>query len=159
MSKAATGIIRRTSFVVADADQIANFYQSVFGWTRFYDNETAVDRRFPPSAPDETMARIIILKADDPYIGMVGFMEYVDFVPEPATNPAKTKLGLGDPILVVEANDIESAYANALSAGARMVSEPIKWSVKDYDGVGDIHLCTFSFFDPNGIYVEVNTRL
>ena len=152
-------IIRRTSFVVRDAKSTAQFYQDVFGWSRFYNNETPVDARFPPCAPDAALARIVILKADDPYIGMIGFMEYVDFNPDDATDKEKTILGIGDPILVIETQDIEDTYAKAKAAKARLVTEPIKWTVKDYSGEGLIHLCTFSFFDPNGIYVEVNTRL
>lgn len=154
-----SGIIRRTSFVVADAEAIAKFYQHVFGWERFYDNDTPVDARFPPCAPDTALAKLIILKAKDPDIGMVGFMEYLDFEPELSTDKDKTALGIGDPILVIEAADIEAVYERVKSTNARLVTEPIKWTVKDYAGTGLIHLCTFSFFDPIGTYVEVNTRL
>lgn len=153
-----SGIIRRTSFIVADADAAASFYQAIFGWTRFYDNETAVDRRFPPSAPGVTPAQIILLKADDPYIGMLGFMEYLDHTPAPSVDKDRTKLGMGDALLVIETNDMEGTYKRAGEAGARLVSEPIDWTVTDYSGEGVIKLATFSFFDPNGLYVEVNTR-
>lgn len=154
-----SGIIRRTSFVVADAEKIAKFYQHVFGWERFYDNDTPVDARFPPCAPEAALAKLIILKAKDPDIGMLGFMEYLGFEPEISANKDKTKLGIGDPILVIEAADIDAVYAKVQTTDARLVTEPIKWTVKDYAGTGLIHLCTFSFFDPIGTYVEVNTRL
>ena len=153
------GILRRTSFVVADAEKIAKFYQHVFGWERFYDNDTPVDARFPPCAPDAALAKLIILKAKDPDIGMLGFMEYLGFEPEVSTNKDKATLGIGDPILVIEAMDIDAVYAKVKKTEARLVSEPIKWTVKDYAGTGLIHLCTFSFFDPIGTYVEVNMRL
>ncbi len=157
------GILRRTSFVVADAEKIAGFYEDVFGWKRFYDNDTPVDARFPPCAPDAALAKLIILKAKDPDIGMLGFMEYLGFEPDVSTNKNKSQLGIGDPILVIEAADIDAVYTkvktNANLTGARLVSAPIKWTVKDYAGTGVIHLCTFSFFDPIGTYVEVNTRL
>jgi len=153
------GILRRTSFVVADAEKIADFYQHVFGWERFYDNDTPVDARFPPCAPDAALAKLIILKAKDPDIGMLGFMEYLGFEPEVSTNKDKAALGIGDPILVIEAPDIDAVYEKVKATKARLVSEPIKWTVKDYAGTGLIHLCTFSFFDPIGTYVEVNTRL
>ena len=158
-----TGILRRTSFVVADAEKIADFYIHVFGWKRFYDNDTPVDARFPPCAPDAALAKLIILKAKDPDIGMLGFMEYLGFEPEVSTNKDKATLGIGDPILVIEAMDIDAVYekvkTSTKTTGARLVTEPIKWTVKDYAGTGLIHLCTFSFFDPIGTYVEVNTRL
>ncbi len=153
-----TAILRRTSFVTDDADKIARFYEDIFGWSRFYDNETPVDARFPPCAPDAALARLIILKAQDPDIGMVGFMEYIGFKPEISTNKAKTKLGIGDPILVVESYDIDEAYKRVLKTDAHVVSEPINWTVKNYTGDGLIYLRTFSFFDPIGTYVEVNIR-
>ena len=152
-------IIRRTSFVVKDAEASARFYQEVFGWSRFYDNQTPVDDRFPPCAPPGANAHLIILKAEHGDIGMVGFMQYLEHTPNAATDPDKTKLGIGDTILVVEAKDIDKTYERARKAGARLVTEPIKWSVTNYTGDGKIHLCTFSLFDPNGIYVEVNVRL
>ena len=152
-------ILRRTSFVVRDADAIANFYQKVFGWTRFYDNDTPVDARFPPCAPDKAVGRVTIVKADDPYIGMIGFLEYKDFEPEDSTDKEKTHLGIGDPIMVIETKDVEATYARLKTSGARIVTEPINWTVTNYTGEGLIHLCTFSFFDPIGTYVEVNARL
>lgn len=161
--KKLAGILRRTSFVVSDAEKIARFYEDIFGWVRFYDNDTAVDARFPPCAPDAAMAKLIILKVKDPDIGMIGFMEYLDFTPEASTNKDRAKLGIGDPILVIEAKHIQDVYdkvkSTASVTGVRLVSEPINWTVKDYAGTGVIHLCTFSFFDPVGTYVEVNTRL
>lgn len=152
-------IIRRTSFIVTDADATADFYEQIFGWSRFYDNETPVGQYFPPCAPDQTPAKIIIMKADDPYIGMIGFMEYVGFAPDVRVSASRTSLGVGDAILVVETKDIKAVHAKAEASPARIVTAPVEWTVTDYSGDGVIHLATFSFFDPNGIYVEVNSRL
>ena len=152
-------IIRRVSFMVADVEATASFYQQVFGWTRYYDANTPVDRRFPPCAPDQTPAHIIILQADDPNIGMVGFMEYQGATPEPRVDPSRETLGLGDSILIIEAKDIHATYEKAKAASARLVCEPVEWTVSHGSGEGVIRLATFSLFDPNGLYVEVNTRL
>lgn len=157
--KGTANIIRRVSFMVADVEATAGFYQKVFGWTRFYDADTPVDKRFPPCAPDQTPAHIIILQADDPNIGMVGFMEYEGATPEQRVDPERKTLGLGDSILIIEAKDIHATYAQARAAGARLVCEPIEWTVTAGSGDGVIRLCSFSFFDPNGLYVEVNMRL
>lgn len=157
--KGVANIIRRTSFMVADVEATAIFYQNVFGWTRFYDAHTPVDRRFPPCAPDQTPAKIIILQADDPNIGMVGFMEYEGVTPEQRVDPDRKTLGLGDSILIIEAKDIQATCEKARSAGARLVCEPVEWTVTAASGDGVIKLSTFSFFDPNGLYVEVNMRL
>ncbi|MBL4800251.1 MAG: hypothetical protein JKY45_00055 [Emcibacter sp.] len=152
-------LLRRTSFIVDDVEVTARFYQDIFGWSRFYDHETPVDRRFPPCAPDQTMGKIIILKVDDPFIGMIGFMEYQGYVPERRVKADRTTLGIGDAILIVESNNIQQVCLNARKYDARMVTDPVEWSVKDHSGQGVIKLSTCSFFDPNGIYVEVNCRL
>lgn len=154
-----SNVIRRVSFIVADVEATATFYQDIFGWTRFYDNETAVDKRFPPCAPDQTPAHIIILQADDPNIGMVGFMEYLGVKPEKNVVNYRSTLGIGDSILIIESPDIEAVHGRAEGAGARMVTAPIEWSVAERSGDGRIRLRSFSFFDPNGLYVEVNKRL
>jgi predicted enzyme related to lactoylglutathione lyase len=152
------GIIRRASYIVEDVEVTASFYEKLFGWTRFYDNKTTVDYRFPPCAPDGTLAHIIILKADDPYIGMVGFMEYDQFSATEKINKERRCLGVGDTINVIEVNDIDAVYERAKKLGARLVSAPVDWSVTDYSGKGVIKLATFSFFDANGLYFEVNSR-
>lgn len=154
-----SNIIRRVSFMVADVEAAARFYQEVFGWTRFYDADTPVDRRFPPCAPDQTPAHIIILQADNPNIGMVGFMEYRGVTPERRVDRDRETLGLGDSLLIIEAADIQATYEKARAAGARLVCEPLEWTVTANSGEGVIKLSTFSFFDPNGLYVEVNMRL
>lgn len=152
-------LLRRTSFIVEDVEATALFYQGIFGWSRFYDHETPVDMRFPPCAPDQTIGKIIILKVDDPFIGMLGFMEYQGHQPEKRVKTDRKTLGIGDAILIVEAKDIQQTYLNACAQQANVVTAPVEWTVKDHSGQGVIRLSTFSFFDPNGIYVEVNTRL
>jgi len=152
------GLLRRASYIVADAEAAASFYEQLFGWTRFYDNETAVDHRFPPSQPDGTLARIIILKAEDPFIGMIGFMQYLGITPAVGVNSDRSEVKLGDTLNVVEVKDIEGCHARAVELGAKVVTAPVDWSVTDYSGKGTIDLATFSFFDTNGIYFEVNTR-
>ncbi len=152
-------LLRRTSFIVRDVERTANFYQQMFGWERFYDNDTPVDRRFPPCAPDQTIGKIIILKVDDPFIGMIGFMEYQGFTPESRVDVSRKTLGIGDAILIVESKNIQETYGKAIKLDANIITEPVEWTVKHHSGQGVIRLSTFSFIDLNGIYVEVNTRL
>ena len=73
-----TGILRRTTFVVPDAAKAAQFYETVFGWTRFYDHSLVAKRGFPPVSPNDEPVKLVLLKAEDPKIGMVGFLQYVD---------------------------------------------------------------------------------
>ena len=156
-----SGILKRTTFIVADAEAAAAFYRSVFGWTVWYDNIVRADKRFPPSgAPDGAEVRLIILEALDPKVGKLGLLEYLDPPFDPGT-PARTLTGrtrvrMGEPILVVETEDIEGIHTRALAAGATVVTSPVDWEVPASDGESSIKLRTVSLFDPNGIYLEVS---
>jgi catechol 2,3-dioxygenase-like lactoylglutathione lyase family enzyme len=150
-------LLRRTTFVVDSAAETASFYQSVFGFSEFYNNTLPVDARFPPTGlPDGAKAHLIILKVEDPLIGMIGFLEYVE--PRLPAKPPRTdgQVRVGEPILVIECKDMQATYARAQKAGARIVSPPADWEVPHYDGVRKIQLTTMCLFDPNGVYIECN---
>ncbi|MCS6948356.1 MAG: VOC family protein [Steroidobacteraceae bacterium] len=149
-------LLRRTTFIVPDARAAAQFYCDVFGWKKWYDNELSVDARFPPAAPDGARAHLVILQVEDPKIGMLGLMQYLDPPFDTAVPTRRTKVRMGEPILVIETRDIDGVYRRALAAGANVVTPPVDWQVPSHDGKGVIHLRSMSMFDPNGIYMEVN---
>lgn len=150
------GFTKRTTFVVADAAASACFYQDVFGWSVWYDNVLPVDHRFPPTGPDGAKAHLMMLKAHDPKIGMIGFLSYVDHQPEEVPGfRERRQVRLGDTILVMEASDLEATHQRAVRAGARIVSPPARWTVPGPDGK-PLELFAMSMFDPNGIYSEIS---
>ena len=154
-----TNILKRTTFVVADAERSAKFYAEVFGWTVWYDNKLQADARFPPSgAPDNAEVRLIILQAEDPKIGKLGLLEYL--VPPFDTDAPenRTKVRFGEPILVIETDDVDGVYQRAQAAGANVITSPVDWTVPAPDGVSSIHLRSVSLYDPNGIYMEVSAH-
>ncbi len=150
-------ILKRTTFVVADAEKSAKFYADVFGWTVWYDNVLQADRRFPPSgAPDNADVRLIILQAEDAKIGKLGLLEYVDPPFDTGITVNRTKIRCGEPILVIETDDVNGVYERAQAAGATVITSPVDWTVPAPDGASSIHLRSVSLFDPNGIYMEVS---
>lgn len=151
-----TAFTKRTTFIVADAVSASRFYRDVFGWTVWYDNAVTVAEGFPPCAPDGQPSRLIMLQAHDPKIGMVGFLAYEDFDPEPTPGFAdRPKLRLGDAVLVLEAEHLDATYARAVAAGARIVNPPTRWTVPAPNGTDTIDLYSMSMFDPQGIYSEI----
>lgn len=151
------GIFKRTTFIVADAQTSAQFYQDVFGWTIWYDNIVKADKRFPPSgAPDLAEVRLIILEAKDPKLGKLGLLEYIDQPFDTGHLTNRTKVRMGEPVMVIESKDIEGVYERAQLAGANVITSPVDWHVPTPDGLSTIHLRTVSMFDPNGIYMEVS---
>ncbi len=154
-----TDILKRTTFIVADAERSAAFYRDVFGWTVWYDNIVAADARFPPSgAPDRAEVRLIILQALDPKVGKLGLLQYLQppFATGVATRRANVRMG--EPILVIETDDVDAVHGRAVAAGATVVTAPVDWQVPSPDGSSTIHLRTISLFDPNGIYMEVSAH-
>jgi catechol 2,3-dioxygenase-like lactoylglutathione lyase family enzyme len=152
-------ILRRTTFVVPDANKAAQFYESVFGWTRFYDHSLVAKAGFPPVSPNDEPAKLVLLKAQDPHIGMVGFLQYVNPPFDTAVPVNRTKVRMGEAILVMQVDDADGAHTRAVAAGATIAVPPTNWEVPSHDGKSVIRLRTMSLFDPNGVYSEINQFL
>jgi hypothetical protein len=148
-----TGILKRTTYIVADAEVAASRYERIFGWTRYYDAELPVDGRFPPVAPDGSRARLIMLQAEDPVIGMLGFLSYLDFDPE----TRRTNMGIGSPVLVVSTSDAAALAKTARAVDGVQATGPVEWQVPAADGQ-TITLRTVSLSDVDGLYFEVSER-
>lgn len=155
----ANAFFKRTTFLVADAEASARFYMHVFGMTKWYDNKVPVHPMFPPAAPPWAPCHLILLKAEDPTIGMLGLMQYLELPFDAGVKRGRTKVQLGDPLLVFETKDVNGVHARALEiGGATIVAPPTDWDVPSHDGKGKILLRTMSMFDPNGIYLEINEK-
>jgi len=154
-----SGILRRTTFVVPDAARAAQFYESVFGWTRFYDHSLVAKAGFPPVGPNDEPVKLVLLKAEDPKIGMVGFLQYLNPPFDTAVPVNRSRVRMGETILVVQTDDVDGVHARAVAAGANVAMPPTSWEVPSHDGSAVIRLRTMSMCDPNGIYSEINQHL
>jgi len=154
----AHAILKRTTFLVPDADTAADFYMHVFGMTKWYDSRVAVHPAFPPAAPPWAPCHLILLKAEDPAIGMLGLMQYIDQPFDAGVKKGRTRVQMGDPLLVFETKDVDGIHRRAQEKGATIVASPTDWEVPGFNGGPPIKLRTMSMFDPNGIYMEVNFK-
>ncbi len=155
----ADAIFKRTTFVVPNAEQAAKFYMHVFGMTKWYDNRVPVHEAFPPAAPHWAPCHLILLKADDPTIGMLGLLQYLDQPFDSGVVTGRTRVRMGETLLVFETKDLDGVYRRTLEAGgATVIAPPTDWDVPSHDGKSKILLRTMSMFDPNGIYMEVNQK-
>jgi len=151
------GILKRTTYVVKDAANSAKFYEYVFGWTIWYDNKLMADPRFPPFGSDEEAeVHLVILQAKDPKLGKLGLLEFIGSGRDSKVEERKTRVNIGDPILVIESEDIEGVYERAVEKGANVITKPVDWYVPGPKPDTKIHLRTVCLFDPNGIYMEVS---
>jgi len=154
-------LLKRTTFICADAKALADFYQSVFEARRWYDHELEVDARFPPTGlADGAPARLIILQVDDPAVGMLGLLQYLappdDWIRP--TPPADGRLRIGDAVLVWNVPDVDATHLRAVAAGAIISAPPTDWTVPAREGSGVTRLRMMALFDPEGHYLEVSAR-
>jgi hypothetical protein len=130
----------------------------VFGWAVIFDQVIKVDPRFPPAAPHDARSRLTVFQIDDPELGTLGFMQYLDHEIPLGLSKYRGKLGQGEAILVVRSNDVDSCYERIKQTEAVVVGPPTDWEVVGERPGEEIKPRTLSLFDPNGIYVEVNAR-
>ena len=151
-------VLLRSTFIVADIESAIKFYSEVFGWKVAYDNVLAVDHRFPPAAPDGAPCRLVIFQIEDPEVGGIGFMQYLE--DEIGIGPSKhrEKLRQGEAILVIKSKDPDACYERVVTTDAVIVAPPTDWTVPGTAPGQVIKLRTMSLFDPNGIYIEVNLK-
>lgn len=151
------GILKRTTYVVENAATSAKFYEYVFGWTIWYDNKLMADPRFPPFGLEkESEVHLVILQAKDPKLGKLGLLEFIGATPTESFTEKKNRVHIGDPILVIESEDIEGVYERAVEMGANVITKPVDWYVPGPKPDTKIHLRTVCLFDSNGIYMEVS---
>ncbi len=153
-------VLLRSTFIVRDIEAAIRFYQDVFGWRVAYDNVLAVDRRFPPAAPDGAPCRLVIFAGEGPdaEIGGIGFMQYVEHPTRPGPDKHRGTVGQGEAILVVKSDDPDATYERVKKTDAVVVAPPTDWTVPGPAPGQVIRLRTMSLFDPNGIYLEVNFK-
>jgi hypothetical protein len=87
---------------------------------------------------------------------MLGFLQYLDPPFDTAVPVNRSKVKLGEAILVVQTHNVDEIHRRAVAQGANVVSPPLDWEVPSHDGSGVIRLRTMSMFDRNGIYSEIN---
>lgn len=146
--------IKRTTLLVRDGDRAAEWYEQVFGMTRWMDTPFTLSGEQLAAGKKGDQTRLIILKANHDLVGMIGLLEWLDPIMD-APDELPTEIKFGAPVFVVASQDAKGALERARSLGSRIHSEPRDWSVTGADGkVKDMIGC--SFWDLDGYFFEVN---
>lgn len=150
-------IVRRTTLIVRDAELAAHWYETVFGMTRWMDTPFTLSGNQLAAGAKGDRTRLIILKCEHDFIGMIGLLQWVDPpIDAPAERP--TRIAFGAPIFVVQAQDCRATVERARSLGSRVHCEPLDWTVTGVDG-RPMEMVGASLFDLDGYFFEVNERL
>jgi len=151
--------LRRTTLVVADIEKSLAFYRDALGMVVTYDNSVNTPRDAQTVEEAEIARRLVFLRANDDFIGVLGLLQYL--------KPEKEHVDLsgkafqpGTTVLVINHSDIKGAFERASRvAGVNVLSEPAETSYPSYDGNGSIRVMVSVLQDPDGIAVEVNQVL
>ncbi len=150
-------LIKRTTLMVRDAERAALWYEDVFGMTRWMDVPFTLSGNQLAAGKQGDETRLIIMKAEDDVIGMIGLLEWVE-PKQDAPSELPTRIGFGAPIFVVAAEDCAGSVSRARAAGSHIYCTPHDWEVRGADGVMK-RMIGASFFDLDGYFFEVNQQI
>jgi catechol 2,3-dioxygenase-like lactoylglutathione lyase family enzyme len=149
-------IVKRTTLIVRDAEVSRRFYADVLGLSVWYDDEVVLSGRGLAAGAAGDRTRLVIMRADDPVIGMIGLLQWVE--PRlPAPREPRERLGIGDVVFVLQTDDVAEVYRRLRQHAARVFAEPHAFEIKGADGAL-LRMTSISFWDPDGYFFEVNQR-
>jgi len=149
----ARSIIKRTTLIVRDIQASKRWYEYVLGMSTYYDKEFVLSGVGLAAGNAGDRTHLMILKCDDPDIGMIGLLQWLDpIMPAP---PIEYSVGYGKPTFVVSSDDAHTTHARAVELGTRVHAEPHDWSTL---GANDKmkNFIGLSLFDPDGYFFECN---
>lgn len=148
---------RRVTMLVNDIRPALRIYRDLLGMEVYYDKELTVSGEGLPAGEPDARTRLVILRCNDPYIGMLGILQYLDPpLPEPPARPEPNRVRIGEVVFVMHHEDVAGAWERL--AGVPGVERVCPPRVSEYprpDG-GVFRVRGISFFDPNGYFIEVN---
>jgi len=150
-------IVKRTTLIVRDIEASVHWYEQVLGMSVWMDTDFTLSGVGLACGKAGDKTHLVILKADDPKIGMIGLLQWVD-PPLPAPEEIPRSVGYGNPTFVVEAEDARASCEAARALGTHIHAEPHEWSVTGHDGKQK-HFLSVSLFDPDGYFFECNQVL
>lgn len=148
--------LRRTTLVVQDIERSLEFYRDALGMAMIYDNLILTPRDAAGVEDAERALRLVMLRANDDYIGVVGLLQYFKPVKE-TIDLSGTSFMEGTAVLLFNVEDLSGAFARAIDVeGVVVIDEPMPVSYPSYDGEGVIDVIVSTVQDPDGFTVELN---
>lgn len=151
--------VRRATIIVRDMEASLKLYRDVIGMVVNYDAVLPTSGVALPAGTPGAKARLVLLNANDPFIGWVGLMQWVD-PPLPDPGPYPRRMGPGGVVLVLNTDDVPGRCAAARSVpGVTFTAEPRLQEYPGRNGAPPIRVMGCNFFDPDGILIEMNQLL
>jgi catechol 2,3-dioxygenase-like lactoylglutathione lyase family enzyme len=148
-------ITRRTTLLVHDLDRSVDFYRTL-GFEKWYEgaNGTVNGQGLPVvDAKIGDPTKLVIMKGKDPYVGMIGLLQYGPKRPLPTVGEMRA----GDSILMIETKGMDAIAKKLQSDGYRIQKPPETSHIKSVGAAWDAKF--MYVFDPDGRMVELTERL
>ena len=142
---------RRTTLVVEDMAPAVQLYRDALGLVEVYNER--IEQKGDDGKPK--IMHLVILRGNDKFIGLLGLLQYIDPKVKPKHENARH---IGDAILIFNTDEQQKRFdAVKKVPGIEIASEPhlVEYPSKK----GPIKVMFSSFYDPNGVYVELNQML
>jgi catechol 2,3-dioxygenase-like lactoylglutathione lyase family enzyme len=148
-------LVKRTTLIVRDAERSLRFYRDVLGLAVWYDDQIELSGVGLAAGKRGDRTRLVILKALDPVVGMIGLLEFTEpRLPAPAP---RRRLGIGDIVFVMQGKDVAAVRDRAVAFGATIHAEPHGFQVRGADG-RMLSMTSLSLWDPDDYFIEYNER-
>lgn len=145
--------VRRTTLLVRDIDKSLPLYRDALGMKVVYDQQIgdSLGSNIPPTI------RLVLLRANDNYVGLLGLMQRLDDHTSPP--PELRKPRAGNPIVVINASDLEERFERVRSTPGVTVETPPTRIEYPSPGGTSIPVLFSAIYDPDGFFIEVNKLL
>jgi catechol 2,3-dioxygenase-like lactoylglutathione lyase family enzyme len=148
--------IRRVTLIVRNMDASLRLYRDVMGLKVNYDAVLPMSGVALPAGQPGAKARLVLLNGNDPFIGWIGLMEWLDpALPDPGPYPRR--MGIGSHVIVTQTQDVDRRCAEAAKLpGITMTATPRDQAYPGRNGAPPIKVRGCNFFDPDGTLIELN---
>ena len=148
--------LRRTTLVVRDIEKSLALYRDALGMTVEYDQELTspgLTSRF--GADGVNRSRLVLLKANDSFIGMLGLWQFLDQTEQDLDEPDPADFTPGEIVLLFTSDALAEAFPAAAAApGVSIVGAPKE---RRYPSpAGDIVVMVSMLTDNDGHTIELN---
>jgi catechol 2,3-dioxygenase-like lactoylglutathione lyase family enzyme len=140
-------------------DTSLRFYRDVLGLKVAYDQIIRTPRSATSDAAAERSLRLVLLQANDDFIGMIGMIQYFKPAKPVPAAPAEP-FSIGSMVFVFNVKNAAARFAAAREVpGVRVIDEPKPTTYPGYGGKGVIPVLVSTLTDPDGYAIELNELL
>ena len=146
--------IRRTTFIVNDIDKSLLLYRDALGLKVIYDQDIIS----PMDNGKQRVRRLVLLQANDDFIGAIGLLQYV-YPLKPQRQEHFDEPVPGDPIVVINAKDLDTRWSKVANTdGISVISAPEVVTYPRANGE-NISVNMSMIRDADGYWLEINQIL